>query len=196
MEMIILCGKEKKVKLYVLRYNYSGHYYVGTAENINKRMLVHWKRTSKSKKRLPKWSRINKSTNGFIFYWFNIEGHGVSQSYADLCENHLAKLIARVIKCINEKKFIKKVHVGNSKFIDGRDNKIKIVIDNTKNEINDIDKEIYNYLKKLTSLKPKKVEKRLSIKCYEVGYVGKYHQNDSWDEVALSFKFSCEDEEK
>lgn len=38
-----------------LRYNYSGNYYVGITEYLEKRMLVHWRRKSR-KKGLPRWS--------------------------------------------------------------------------------------------------------------------------------------------
>lgn len=93
---------EKKNNLYVLRYNHSGNYYVGTAEDLQKRMTIHWRK--KSRKKLPSWSRDNKSYKGFVFYWFHIEGNGVSRSHADLCENHLAKLITRKIEYINQKK--------------------------------------------------------------------------------------------
>lgn len=67
-------------------------------------MLEHWKETSES----PDWSKLNKSKQGFIFYWLIIEEDGVSRSDADHCENHLAKLIARKIKCINEKNSLRK----------------------------------------------------------------------------------------
>ncbi len=58
--------------------------------------------------------------------------------------------------------------------------------------MNDIDKEIYNYLNKLRTLKPNKIKNRLSIKCSKIGYVGQYHQNDSWDEVVMWINFSCD----
>lgn len=182
----------EKNNLYVLRYKYSGNYYVGTAEDFKERMIEHWKEISDS----PEWSKWNKSKQGFIFYWFFIEKDGVSRSDADLCENHLAKLIARKIKYINERDFIREVHVGNNKFIDGKTeyNRKKYINneDNDQMELNDIDKEIYNYLKKLKSLKSFKMKKRLSIKCFEVGCVGKYQQNDSWDKAIVKFRFSCE----
>ena len=56
-----------KNNLYVLRYNETGNYYVGTSTNLEKRMLVHWRRESK----LPIWSKKNESKKGFKFYWFN-----------------------------------------------------------------------------------------------------------------------------
>lgn len=186
----------EKNNLYVLRYKSSGHYYVGTAENLEERILKHWRRTSK----LPQWSKLNKSKNGFIFYWFRFNGDGVSRSEADLCENHLAKLIARQIKFINEKKFIKEVHVGNNDFIDGKPerNKEKYINDNDNNkmELNDIDKMIYNSLKGIKSLKPRKIKKRLLIECSEIGCVGQYHENDSWNRAVVWLKFSCENKEK
>lgn len=52
-----------KNNLYVLRYNETGNYYVGTAINLEKRMLVHWRRESK----LPIWSKKNKSKKGFKY---------------------------------------------------------------------------------------------------------------------------------
>lgn len=188
---------EEKWNLYVLRYKRFGHYYVGTAENFKERMLDHWKEISDA----PQWSKVNRSKQGFIFYWFTIEENGVSRSDADLCENHLAKLITRRIKCINEKRFIKEVHVGNNDFIDGKPerNKEKHINnndDNNKMEINDIDKEIYNYLKNLCSLKSTRMKKKLLIKCIEVGCVGNYHQEDKWDDSIVLFKFSHENKEK
>lgn len=179
-----MSSEEENINLYVLRYNYSGHYYVGTAEDFEKRMLKHWRRNSTSKKRLPKWSSINKSTQGFIFFWFNIIESGVTQSHADFCENYLAIQIASKIKCINEDKFIKEVHVGNNKFIDGKDNNIKIVIDDSKNELNYIDKKIMNYFKNPEPLKTKKGE--FQIKCCGFGFVEEYdcsQCNKSWNEV-------------
>ncbi len=192
--VIKLSSKENKWNLYVLRYKRFGHYYVGTAENFKERMLDHWKEISDA----PQWSILNKSKQGFIFYWFIIEEDGVSRSDADLCENHLAKLIARKIKCINGKNFIKEVHVGNNNFIDGKpENNKEKYINNNKNvmELNDIDKEIYNYLKKLRTLKSSKMKKRLSIKCFEVGCVGKYQEQDNWDDAVALIKFSCERKE-
>lgn len=53
-------------------------------------------------------------------------------------------------------------------------------------ELNDIDKELFIYLTKLRSLKPRKLKKRLSIKCCRIGYVGEYHLNQchkKWEQV-------------
>lgn len=185
---------EKKINVYVLRYKHSGHYYVGTAKDFDKRMLVHWRRESESIKRLPDWSFRNKSKKGFIFFWFKIAESGVSQSYADLCENQLAILIAEKIKCINENNFIKEVHVGNNKFIDGKDGNICNNFDDDKNELNYIDKEILNYFKNPEPLKTKKGE--FQIKCCGFGSVGEYdcsQCNKKWNEVA-SIKHSIDNE--
>ncbi len=125
---------KEKWYLYVLRYNYSGNYYVGITNNLENRMLVHWRRTS-TKRKLPIWSKMNKSTKGFRFYWFNINNIGVSQSYADHCENMLAKNVVKKIKDINNEKFIKKVHTGNGNCIDREYNYYtKIEISDIKND--------------------------------------------------------------
>ena len=185
MEAIKLSNGEKKIKLYVLRYRHSGHYYVGTAEDFDKRMLIHWRRESNSIKRLPNWSFRNRLKEGFIFFWFDIAESGVSQSCADLCENQLAKLIAKKIGCINDKNFIKEVHVGNNKFIDGETDVICNNFDVDNNELNNIDKEIMNYFKNPEPLKTKKGE--FQIKCYNFGFVGEYdcsQCNKEWKEVA------------
>lgn len=59
----------KKNNLYVLRYNDTGNYYVGTATNLEKRMLVHWRRESK----LPIWSKKNKSKRDSNFIGLILE---------------------------------------------------------------------------------------------------------------------------
>ena len=58
-----MSSKENKEKWnwYVLRYDYSGNYYVGTTIDFGRRMEEHWKQTS-SKSELLKWSEKNKST--------------------------------------------------------------------------------------------------------------------------------------
>lgn len=193
---------EKKNNLYVLRYKTSGNYYVGTAEDLQNRMTDHWRKTSK--KKVPGWSRENGSKEGFMFYWFHIEENGVSRSHVDLCENHLAKLITRKIKYINQKKYIREVHVVNNKFFNGSDigyNKNKSDISNYIKEksgitIDDLDKEIYIYLTNLKSLKSPKIQKRLSIKCVKCGYVSKYHLYDNWNEAVVYLNFSNESTEE
>lgn len=187
--MTELSGEEnsKKFNLYVLRYNYTSNYYVGITTDHEKRMLNHWRQTS-IKSELPKWSEKNKSTRGFKFYWFNINNDGVLQSCADHCENFLAKLLVQEIKKIN-----KEVHVGNGKFVDAEDtNGIEIEINNIKNDLNDMDKEITDYLKNLKLLETEKGE--FSIECCRIGYVGEYDNsqcNKSLSDVA-SIEFSNE----
>ena len=48
MEVIKMDSEQmnKKWNLYVLRYNYSGNYYVGTTQDFENRMLIHLRRTS------------------------------------------------------------------------------------------------------------------------------------------------------
>lgn len=164
----------KRNNLYVLRYNKSGNYYVGTTKNFEKRMLDHWRKTSKS----PKWSQKNTSTNGFKFYWFNINGNGVSRSEADICENRMAEKLFEIISKKNNEKFIKEIHVGNGSHYD-----VNIPVedynysgkDKDENTLNDIDKEIMEYLKKAETLRVG--EKNISIKCWRIGYIGEFHQN-------------------
>lgn len=181
---VIKLSSDENFNLYVLRYNYSGNYYVGITSNFEKRMFVHWRRTS-IKRKLPIWSKRNKSTRGFRFYWFNINKTGVSQSDADHCENCIADLLVKKIKNINNKMFIKNVHVGNGNVIDREyNNDTKIEINDVKNEFNDIDEIIANCL-----INPEKLgfkEDGIQIECCSVGFLGEYHSSmhdKSWGEV-------------
>lgn len=188
-----MSGEEKKWNLYVLRYNYSGNYYVGTTIDFERRMNEHWKQTS-SKSELPIWSEKNKSTKGFKFYWFKIEKKGVEQGEAEHCENYLAEQLVKEIKRLNME-----VHVGNGKFVDTEDTYvIEIEVNDSKNNPNDIDGAITDYLKKLDFLKPQKVKEDLLIECYKIGCVGEYDNsqcNKSLSDVA-SFEFSNDNKEK
>lgn len=181
--MINLCSveKDKKFNLYVLRYNYSGNYYVGITIDFEERMLNHWRQTS-IKSELPKWSEKNKSTKGFKFYWFDIDKGGVSQSHADHCENYLAEQLVNEIEKLN-----KEVHVGNGKFVDAEDTcGVEIEVNDIKNNLIDIDKEVTDCLKNLKSLNTKVGE--FSIECCRIGCVGEYDHsqcNKSWSDVAL-----------
>lgn len=182
---------EEKWNLYVLRYNYSGNYYVGTTINFERRMGEHWKQTS-AKSELPIWSEKNKSTKGFKFYWFKVEGEGVKQGEAEHCENYLAEKLVKEIKRLN-----KEVHVGNGKFVDTEDSYvIEIEVNDIENNLNDFDQEITNFLKKIKFLRPQKVNKELSIECCRIGYVGEYDHrqcNKSVSDVAL-IEFSSDNE--
>lgn len=167
--------KDENFNLYVLRYNYSGNYYVGITNNFEKRMLVHWRRTS-VKRKLPLWSKINNSTKGFRFYWFKINNTGVSQSYADQCENQFAEKIIKKINDINDENFIKKIHVGNGNCIDRKHMfDIKIKLDYLENEINYIDERIADCL-----FNPEKFNfknEKIQIECFNSGYLGEYHSS-------------------
>lgn len=164
----------KRNNLYVLRYNQSGNYYVGTTKNFEKRMLDHWRKKSKS----PEWSKSNTSTNGFKFYWFNINGNGVSRSEADHCENRMAEILFEIIRKKNNEKFVKEIHVGNGSHYDVNIpvKKYKYNGDNKdESPFNDIDKEIMEYLKKDEPLKVGK--KEFSIKCWRIGHIEEFHQS-------------------
>lgn len=173
--------------LYVLRYNYSGNYYVGTTPDFKNRMLIHWRRTSINNN-LPMWSKGNKSINGFKYYWFKISKEGVAQGEAEHCENHLAALLVEEIKKLN-----KEVHVGNGKFVDTEEIKwTEIEIKGIENNFNEIDKEITDFLKQLKFLE------HISIKCFEIGSIGEYDNsqcNGKWSDVA-SIEFSSDNNEK
>ncbi len=178
----------KKNNLYVLRYNQTGNYYVGTTKNFPKRMLDHWRKESKS----PIWSQKNTSTKGFKFYWFNINGNGVSRSEADLCENRMAEILFDLIRKKNNEKFIKEVHVGNGSRYDTKIH-VKDYNYNGKNKdkipLNDIDKEIMECLKKIENLEAGK--KKIPIKCWRIGYIEEFHQskcNKSLIEVVAFFE--------
>lgn len=177
---------KKKWNLYVLRYNYSGNYYVGTTEDFDRRMLVHLRKTS-DKKELPIWSEKNKSTKGFKYYWFKINKSGVEQGEAEHCENQLA---SNLVKIVNSGKLSKGSHIGNSKYVDR-----KIYV--RKFKVGDsLDARIDKYLKKVKRLKTKDGE--FSIECCRIGYVGEYHHrqcNKKWKEITL-VEFSRNNEGK
>lgn len=173
--------------LYVLRYNYSGNYYVGTTSDFENRMLIHWRRTSINNN-LPMWSKGNKSINGFKYYWFKISKEGVDQGEAERCENKLAALLVEEIEKLN-----KEVHVGNGKFVDTEEIKwTEIEIKGIENNFNEIDEEITDFLKQLKFLE------HISIKCFEIGSIGEYDNsqcNGKWSKVA-SIEFSSDNKEK
>ena len=84
--------KDKPRCLYVLCYNNTHNYYVGTATDLEERMLRHWRRDSD---RIPKWSRANYSRKGFQCYWYLL---GVDQSRADQCEAALGERLKAKIR--------------------------------------------------------------------------------------------------
>lgn len=169
--------------LYVLRYNYSGNYYVGTTEDFERRMLDHWRKTS-DKKELPIWSQKNKSIMGFKFYWFKMNKSGITQGEAEHCENQLAN---RIVRIINSERLSKKCHIGNGKYVDRKIFVRKFIVGVP------LDAKIDKYLKKIKRLKTK--DGVFSIECCRIGYVGEYHQclcNKKWKEVSL-VEFSSDD---
>lgn len=179
-------GEENnKYKLYVLRYNSSGNYYVGNTKKLKRRMLVHWRRDSQGK-RLPKWSSINNSKRGFKFYWFEIDKDVVSQSCADHCENQLAKRLVEEIKKVSNGNFSEEIHVGNGKFVDNKEDNydVDITVDNYIKR--DIDNEIEVVLKKPILLNLEKINEKTLIKHINIGNIGEYDSgmcNKKWNEI-------------
>ena len=178
--------------LYVLRYNHSGNYYVGTTPNFENRMLIHWRRTS-TKRNLPLWSAKNLSTEGFKYYWFSINSRGVSQGSAEHCEYELADLLIETIrnKISEDKKITRQIDVGNADYINNV-NKIENAkdIEDKYPNIDLIDIDIEKLLKKLKVLDIE--SEKFEIKCLEIGSIGKYYHkycNKRWGKVALRASF-------
>lgn len=177
--------KNKKYQLYVLRYNSFGNYYVGITKNLKRRMLVHWRRESR-KKGLPKWSSLNEHKKGFKFYWFDIDKDVVSQSCADHCENQLANRIFDEIEKVNNKKIPEEIHVGNGKFVDGKENNYDIKKTDDNLIKRDIDNKIEVFLKKPILLKLKKINEEVLIRNIKIGNIGEYDANKcnkKWDDL-------------
>lgn len=102
--------------LYVLRYKYSGNYYVGITPNLTKRMNIHFRRTSENPKRLPQWSRVNRSIQGFKCYWFELlNSHGNTHSSASLVENEVGAIIERKLNSFQNQNIQFYVNWGNKK---------------------------------------------------------------------------------
>lgn len=174
-------GNKKNWNLYVLRYNYSGNYYVGTTTDHASRMEEHWKQTS-SKSDIPIWSEKNKSNKGFKFYWLIIEKDGVEQGEAEHCEYALAKHLVQTINELKESNYEKfsEEHVGNASFVDINYCVQKIDVGVA------IDEKIKEYLKNLKSLDTG--SECFSVKCCRIGYVGEYdssQSNKKWEDVEL-----------
>lgn len=175
-----MCSEKNKEKwnLYVLRYNYSGNYYVGTTIDFERRMNEHWKQTS-SKSELSTWSEKNNSTKGFKFFWFYIEGEGVEQGEAEHCEWKLAELVLKKIENISHEKLAEKIHVGNWKLVDCKEYTPEFEPNPS------LDEEIEKYLKKLKRLDTE--DGKFQIECCAIGYIGEYDNsqcNKSCKEVA------------
>lgn len=164
----------EKWYLYVLRYNYSGNYYVGDTKDLEKRMLIHLKRTSK----LPQASWANHSTKGFKYYWFEIDGYYVSRSEADLSENAFTKEIGKVIEKLEDNELNRKIYIRGGYLAKNPYPKINPV---EKDALEDDEghKKIYTYLKNIKEreLETKKGEHSI-ISLLEIGTVGEYQQTD------------------
>lgn len=78
--------------LYILKYEKTGNYYVGATPNLKGRMNAHRFRTSqKSLHSMP--SILNRSTKGFSFFWYKIEGTESTQSNSNKIENKLTEFL-------------------------------------------------------------------------------------------------------
>lgn len=174
-------NRKKNWNLYVLRYNYSGNYYVGTTPNFIKRMEIHRRRRS-TKHNLPECSADNYSTKGFRFYWFLIEKRGVKQGVAEKCEYCLANELEAELRNLNPN-----VHVWNgTRYAEYKKSKGNAITENKDNLMN-IDHAINEFLKNRQSLNPSETPKNLSIKCYKMGCIEEYDEtqcNKSFDDVA------------
>lgn len=115
-------GSYSKWYLYVLRYKYSGNYYVGITPNLEKRMGIHFRRTSENPKRLPQWSQVNKSIKGFKCFWFELlDTHGNTDSSASLIENKVGFAIEKRVNEIqndNQHYFVNWGQLAKSQFPD------------------------------------------------------------------------------
>ena len=120
--------------VYVLRYNCTGNYYVGTTKEFQKRMFQHWRRSSCSS--LPCSSYRNRSCYGFRCYWFVIKDpknakdpkdastpRGVTQGIAEHAEYAFANMIVDEIQNIRKHSKVKAIggwpQVGNGQNVDG-----------------------------------------------------------------------------
>ena len=135
---------------------------------------------------MPKWSSLNKSKIGFKFYWFDIDKVVVSQSCADRCENQLAKRLVEELKKVNNGNFVEEIHVGNGKFIDGKENNydVKRTVDNSIKR--DIDNKIEEFLRKPILLKLKKINEEVLIRHINMGNIREYdisQCNKKWDDI-------------
>lgn len=186
----------EKWNLYVLRYDYSGNYYVGSAPNLELRMFDHWRRTS-DKGDLPVWSALNNSTEGFKYYWFNINSNDVSQSVANCSENALTMEFCELIKNLSDNELNTKIYMfGGCSVKPPYPNVTSIEKESL------VDDERYQnismYLKNIKDHKLETKKGEYSISLFEVGTVGRYQQTDcnkDWHEVA-SVEFSEDNIEK
>ena len=146
--------------VYVLRYNYSGNYYVGsTTGDLGIRMKTHLKENHNQD--TPLWSCENKSSEGFKSYWFCIKSENDSQSITDYsrealqsigdqCENDLCNCLIEMKRRNKDAQLDKETYViggSKTKKEDYKDFKIE----KNGSIYNSLDKEIDKYLKSLDS---------------------------------------------
>lgn len=173
-------NRKKNWNLYVLRYNYSTNYYVGTTPDFKKRMEIHRRRRSPNHN-LPECSADNYSKKGFRFYWFLVEKRGVTQGVAEKCEYCLAAELEKAVHELNPN-----VHVWNgTRYAEYKKSNGYAITENKDNLMN-IDHEIDEFLMNRKPLNPSESNKKYSIKCYKIGCIEEYDEtqcNKSFDDV-------------
>lgn len=187
-------NKNKDWYLYVLRYNSTGNYYVGTTPDLAKRMLIHWRQTSLNSD-LPIWSERNKSTLGFLCYWFNFDGKGLSQGKAEKCEAALCKLLVDKIRSEKTQRDCRCIYVSNGRKGYDKNSEFDIKFDYTNPESSIIDDEISKFLKSISLLDlPPENTEHYKIKCHKAYNIGEYNPedcNNEWDKVASTTYNIC-----
>jgi GIY-YIG catalytic domain. len=98
-------------ELYVLRYDFSGYYYVGITPDLEERMNKHKRRSTENIQRLPRWSYLNRSKEGFRYYWFELTRNEKTQDSANYAENALTRHIANEIEKIVKKQKYKNLNI-------------------------------------------------------------------------------------
>lgn len=157
--------------LYVLRYNYSGNYYVGsTTGDLNKRMKRHFQENCN--KNTPCWSCKNKSSKGFEYYWYDVHDRDEShknedyatnklQSIGDCCENVFTDEFMKEIEKITANKLDRKIFMYGGYLVKPPYPEVKSL---KKEALEDeIYKEIHEYLIKEHELKTKKGEYYITL---------------------------------
>lgn len=154
--------KDKSWYLYILKYKKTGNFYVGATDNLKSRMNKHRLRTSK-KNLHAKQSILNKSVEGFYYFWYKIEGIEPTQSNSNMVENILEKYVGNWV----EKGVIVRGGTNNS-FTDDEENQIETIIRKdelftlSENEKNFFEKEVPEYFSCMIA------EKKIHLKLHSV----------------------------
>lgn len=82
-------------------------------------MGIHFRRTSDNPKKLPRWSKKNKSIQGFKCYWFDfLDHHGESRTSASHIENQVGAIIENKLNSFQNQNIQFYVNWGNLDEID------------------------------------------------------------------------------